>query len=74
MSPQEINFVKLENEKLRQYIHLFELEVEFRQRIFEIKENYSNPDDANRIVNPIINRLEKIASEKTILKKELRLK
>ena len=74
MSAQEINFIKLENEKLRQYIHLFELEIEFRQRILEIKGNFSNPDDANRIINPIINRLEKIISEKTILKKELRLK
>ena len=73
MIMSEINFLKVENEKLRQYVYLFELEIEFRRRIFEIKENFANSNDANLLVNPLINRLEKIVSEKTNLKKELRL-
>ena len=70
----EINFLRLENEKLRQYIYLFELEIDFRQRIIEIKENFSNTEDAIHLVNPLLNRLEKIISEKTSLKHELLLK
>lgn len=74
MSVSELNFLKLENEKLREYINLFKLEIEFKQRINEIQENFSNSEDANHLVNPLINHLEKIAYEKSCLKKELRLK
>ena len=74
MSVSELNFLKLENEKLREYINLFKLEIEFKQRINEIRENFSNSGDANRLVNPLINRLEQITFEKTCLKKELQLK
>ena len=74
MSISEINFLRMENEKLRQYIYLFELEIEFRRRIIEIKENFSNIDDAIHLVNPLKNRLDRIISEKTSLKEELQLK
>lgn len=74
MSASELNFLKLENQKLREYLHLFELEIEFRQRIREIKENFSNSDDVNRFVRPLLDRLEKISYAKTSLKKELGLK
>ena len=74
MSIAEINFLKLENEKLRQYLYLFELEIEFKQRIFEINKNFLNSGNADHLVKPLINRLEKIISEKTDLKKELQLK
>ena len=74
MSIPEIHFLKLENKKLRQFIYLFELEIEFKQRISEINENFLNSEDASQLVKPLINRLEKITSEKTSLKKELRLK
>ena len=70
----EINFLRVENEKLRQYIYLLECEREFRKRIFEIEQNFTNPSDSSLLVNPLINRLEKISSEKLILKNELRLK
>ena len=74
MNSSELQFLKLENEKLREYIYLFELEIEFRQRINEIKENFLNSDDVNRLVTPLIDRLEKISSDKTYLKNEIRLK
>ena len=74
MSIPEIHFLKLENKKLRQFIYLFELEIEFKQRISEINENFLNSEDASQLVKPLINRLEKITSEKTSLKKELQLK
>ena len=74
MSNSEINFLRFENEKLRQYIYLFELEIDFKQRIIEIKKNFSNSDDLSHLVNPLINRLQKITAEKIILKKELKLK
>ena len=74
MTIPEINFLRMENEKLRQYIYLFECEMEFRQRILEIKQNFSNPEDTSILVNPLINRLEKISVEKVTLKKELKLK
>ena len=74
MNISEINLLRFENEKLRQYIYLSELEIKFRQRIIEINENFSKSEDANHLVNPLINRLEKITSEKTSLKKELKLK
>ena len=74
MTIPEINFLRMENEKLRQYIYLFECEREFRQRILEIKQNFSNPEDTSILVNPLINRLEKISVEKVTLKKELKLK
>ena len=74
MSVSELNFLKLENEKLRKYINLFKLEIEFKQRINEIQENFPNSEDTNHLVNPLINRLEQITFEKTCLKKELQLK
>ena len=74
MIVSEINFLRIENKKLRQYLYLFECEIEFTQRILEIKQNFSDPNDVNHLISPLIDRLEKISSEKINLKKELQLK
>ena len=70
----EMESLKLENKKLRNYISLIFAEIELTQRIHEIKENFVNPDDSERIILPILERVSKIKSEKISLDQELNLK
>ncbi|MDH3658040.1 MAG: hypothetical protein OEM77_07905 [Nitrosopumilus sp.] len=65
--------LKLENNKLRNYISLILAEIELTQRIHEIKENFVNPDDSKRVILPILDRISKIKSEKRPLEQELNL-
>jgi hypothetical protein len=69
----EINSLKSENLKLRNYIALVSSELEFSKRIDEIKQNFQNSPDSQRIIVPIMDRLSKIKSEKLVLEKELNL-
>ncbi|MBT5200920.1 MAG: hypothetical protein HOK63_03795 [Thaumarchaeota archaeon] len=69
----EINSLKLENQKLRNYILLIFSEIEFSKRIAEIKQNFQDSPDSQRIIVPILDRLSKIKSEKLDLEKELNL-
>ena len=69
----EINFLKSENLKLRNYISLVLAEIELTQRIVEIKQNFANSPDSERIIVPISNRISKIKSEKKALENELNL-
>jgi len=69
----EIDSVKSENQKLRQYISLINAELELSQRIFEIKQNFANSPDSERIIKPILDRIAKIQSEKLPLQNELNL-
>jgi hypothetical protein len=69
----EINLLKFENMKLRKYISLISAEIQLKQRIFEIKQNFTNSAESERITAPISNRLSKIKSEKQVLKNELNL-
>lgn len=73
MSSSELDSIKSENQKLRNYISLVYAEIELSQRLFEIKENFTNPDDSKRITVPILNRISKIKSEKESLENELNL-
>ena len=73
MSSSELNSIKSENQKLRNYISLVYAEIELSQRLFEIKENFINSDDSKRITVPILNRISKIKSEKESLENELNL-
>ena len=70
----EIDSLKSENQKLRNYIALVLSETEFSERISEIKQNFQNSPDSQRIIVPIMDRLSKIKSEKLALEKELNLK
>ena len=69
----EIESLKLENKKLRNYILLILAEIELTQRIHEIRENFVNPDDSERIILPILEKVSKIKSKKLSLGQELNL-
>lgn len=69
----EINSIASENQKLRQYISLITAELELSQRVFEIKQNFANSPDSERIIKPILDRITKIKSEKSSLQNELNL-
>ena len=69
----EIDSIKLENQKLRQYITLIKAELELSQRVYEIKQNFANSSDSERIIKPILDRITKIQSEKLPLQNELNL-
>ncbi len=59
--------------QLRNYISLILAESQLTQRIFEIKQNFTNPDESERITLPISERLSRIKSEKQALENELNL-
>jgi len=69
----EVESLKSENLKLRNYISLVLAEIELIQRIVEIKQNFANSPDSERIIVPISNRISKIKSEKKALENELNL-
>ncbi len=69
----EIESLKSENQKLRNYISLVLSEIELTQRVTEIKQNFVNSPDSKRIITPILDRISKIKSEKLLLEHELHL-
>ena len=69
----EIESLKSENQKLRNYISLVFAEIELIQRVVEIKKNFENSTDSERIIMPILDRISKIKSEKLLLEQELYL-
>jgi len=69
----EIEFVKSENQKLRNYISLVISEIELKERINEIKQNFESSSDSEQITAPILDRIYKITSEKLDLEQELHL-
>jgi len=69
----EIELLKSENHKLRNYISLISAKIELKQRITEIKQNFANSTESEHIIMPIVNRVTKIYSEKLSLEKELNL-
>ncbi len=69
----EINSLKSENLKLRNYISLFLAEIQLAQRASEIKQNFTNPDESDCLVLPILDRISKIKSEKQVLESDLNL-
>jgi len=69
----EIEDIKSENQKLRNYISLVYAEIELTQRVAEIKQNFVNSDDSKHLITPILDRIFKIKSEKLNLEEELHL-
>ncbi len=69
----EIESLKSENQKLRNYISLVLSEIELTQRVSEIKQNFVHSPDSKRIITPILDRISKIKSEKLLLEHELHL-
>ncbi len=73
MNMSEIDSIKSENLKLRNYISLISAEIELSQRLFEIKQNFEDSSNSQRLIVPILDRISKIKSEKEILAVELKL-
>ena len=73
MNMSEMDSLKSENLKLRNYISLVLAENQLTQQIFEIKQNFTNSRESERIIMPISDRISKIRSEKQILENELNL-
>jgi hypothetical protein len=69
----DIESLKSENQKLREYISLISSEIEFNDRVHEIKQNFKDSPDLERIIVPILDRIDKIKSEKSSLATELNL-
>ncbi len=69
----EIEYVKSENQKLRNYISLVISEIELKERVNEIKQNFESSSDSKQITAPILDRISKITSEKLDLEQELHL-
>jgi hypothetical protein len=72
MSSSGVDLVKSENLKLRNYISLVYAEIELSQRLNEIKQNFANLPDSERITKPILYRISQIIYEKSVLENELK--
>ena len=70
----EIDLLKKENEDLRKFIALILAEIELIERVGEIRQNFANSPDSERIILPIMDRISKIKEERTILQLHLNLK
>ena len=70
----DVDSLKSENLKLRNYISLIFAEIELSQRLSEIQENFTNSPDLTRLSEPILRRISKIHLEKSSLENTLNLK
>ena len=73
MGSSEVDLVKSENLKLRNYISLVYAEIELSQRLNEIRQNFTSLPDSERITKPILDRISQIMREKSALENELKL-
>jgi transposase-like protein len=73
MPSSEDNSSQSENFEFNNYKSLVSAEIELIQRVFEIRQNFSNSPDSERIVEPILQRISNIRSEKLILEKKFNL-
>jgi len=70
MNSSEDNYSQSKNLDFTNYKSLIAAEIELIQRVFEIRQNFSNSSDSERLVEPILQRISKIKSEKSILEKK----
>lgn len=74
MDASKLDSLKSENKRLRDYISLVSAEIELSQRAYEIKQNFADGSpDSRRLIVPILERIAKIKSEKSVLENELNL-
>jgi hypothetical protein len=73
MPPSEDNPSQSENFEFNNYKSLVSAEIELIQRVFEIRQNFLNSSDSEHIVEPILQRISNIRSEKLILEKKFNL-
>ena len=69
-----VDALQKENEDLRKFISLILAEVELIERVGEIRQNFANSPDSERIILPIMDRISKIKEERNILQLHLDLK
>ena len=62
-----------EHLQFNNYKSLISAELKLIQRVFEIRQNFSNSPDSEHIVEPILQRISNIRSEKLILEKKFNL-
>ena len=55
------------------YKSLISAEIELIQRILELRQNFSNSDDIQRIIEPIMQRIYQIRKEKSVIENNLNL-
>ena len=55
------------------YKSLVAAELELIQRVLEIRQNFSNVSDSDRLVEPILQRISKIKSEKLTFEQKFNL-
>ena len=67
----ENNLQKSTLEQFDNYKTLISAEIELIQRILEIRHNFSESDDLDRLVEPIMRRIVQVRSEKSVLEKSL---
>ncbi|MSV33604.1 MAG: hypothetical protein EXS76_02630 [Nitrosarchaeum sp.] len=60
----DMEYLRKENQNLRKYVSLVLAEMELIQRVGEIKQNFLNSDDSERIITPILERISRIKSER----------
>ena len=73
MNSSENNSTESTNFKFNNYKSLVSAEIELIQRVFEIRQNFSNSSDSERLVEPILQRISKIKFEKLIFEQKFNL-
>ena len=73
MESSKNNYTQSENFELNHYKSLVSAELELIQRVFEIRQNFLNSSDSERLVEPILKRISKIKTEKLYLEKKFNL-
>ncbi len=73
MTETEKTLSKSTLEQFDNYKSLISAEIELIQRILELRQNFSNSDDMQRIIEPIMQRIYQIRKEKSVIENNLNL-
>ena len=73
MESSKNNYTQSENFELNHYKSLVSAELELIQRVLEIRQNFLNVSDSDRLVEPILQRISKIKSEKLTFEQKFNL-
>lgn len=73
MTESEKTLSKSTLEQFDNYKSLISAEIELIQRILELRQNFSNSDDIQRIIEPIMQRIHQIRKEKSVIENNLNL-
>ena len=73
MESSKNNYTQSKNFELNHYKSLVSAELELIQRVLEIRQNFSNVSDSDHLVEPILQRISKIKSEKLTFEQKFNL-